>query len=208
MSGSVISKSSRGPGVFDLLLLIAATAAAMGFVRVFLPWYRPEFDSPWKVIDDMRARGPIGAPFHVFYWVQLASPFLWCWTFALIPIRLRQPRPAWRRLMRQPGAVACFSATLAVLASLATWGLLAIPSLFGSRLVADSLAGQIYPLDFRVYMFALASVGFAVASAWGVLAVSRRWRAEPSWIDRTGRVLGVVWVVTLPLNQWAALILQ
>jgi hypothetical protein len=34
-----------------------------------------------------------------------------------------------------------------------------------------------------------------IFSAWFVLAVSGRWRPEPSWIDRSGRVLAVAWIV-------------
>jgi hypothetical protein len=37
-------------------------------------------------------------------------------------------------------------------------------------------------------------VGIAVIVAWSVLWANRRWRPEPSWIDRTGRLLGVYWV--------------
>jgi hypothetical protein len=29
------------------------------------------------------------------------------------------------------------------------------------------------------------------------LAFSRRWRPEPSWIDRLGRVLGLYWLLML-----------
>jgi hypothetical protein len=34
-----------------------------------------------------------------------------------------------------------------------------------------------------------------IISAWFVLAVSGRWRPEPSWIDRSGRVLAIAWIV-------------
>jgi len=33
-----------------------------------------------------------------------------------------------------------------------------------------------------------------VAAMWGALALSGRWKAEKSWIDRTGRVLGWYWI--------------
>jgi hypothetical protein len=34
----------------------------------------------------------------------------------------------------------------------------------------------------------------AVAIAWAVLWRSGNWRPEPTWIDRLGRALGVIWI--------------
>ena len=40
--------------------------------------------------------------------------------------------------------------------------------------------------------------GWAVAVSWLMLAISGRWRAEPSWVDRWGRVLGCTWIFIGP----------
>ena len=45
-------------------------------------------------------------------------------------------------------------------------------------------------------------VSTAVAVAWILLAASRRWRPEPHWLDRTGRVLGWFWVAMIPFSCW------
>lgn len=37
-------------------------------------------------------------------------------------------------------------------------------------------------------------VGAAVLGAWSLMAASGRWKTQPSWIDRAGRVLGLVWI--------------
>jgi hypothetical protein len=37
--------------------------------------------------------------------------------------------------------------------------------------------------------------GWAVIVAWLTLALTSHWRAEPSWVDRSGRVLGCIWIV-------------
>ena len=37
-------------------------------------------------------------------------------------------------------------------------------------------------------------VGAAVLGAWSAMAASGRWKSQPSWIDRTGRVLGMFWI--------------
>ncbi len=38
-----------------------------------------------------------------------------------------------------------------------------------------------------------------VVLVWVMLAVTRKWQAEPSWIDRAGRLLGVLWIATIPI---------
>jgi hypothetical protein len=35
----------------------------------------------------------------------------------------------------------------------------------------------------------------AVLTSWMTLIVGRRWRAEPTWVDRLGRAVGVFWIV-------------
>ncbi len=37
-------------------------------------------------------------------------------------------------------------------------------------------------------------VSFAVMGAWIALALSGRWRPEPSWVDRSGCLLGMLWL--------------
>ena len=48
--------------------------------------------------------------------------------------------------------------------------------------------------ELETFVVLLSFAGFAVACVWIVLWLSGVWRAEPSWIDRTGRVLGIYWV--------------
>ncbi len=37
--------------------------------------------------------------------------------------------------------------------------------------------------------------------AWVCLWLSGRWAAEPSWIDRAGRVLGLFWIAQFVLDH-------
>lgn len=106
------------------------------------------------------------------------------------------------------GAVACLAAMIALLVNLAAWGVLAIPRLFGDKIVSQSLVGSFYPIEYRAYTFTQTAAGFAVASTWGILNLSRRSRPEPSWIDWSGRFLGFAWIALLPVNLWTTLILQ
>jgi hypothetical protein len=44
-------------------------------------------------------------------------------------------------------------------------------------------------------MFVPTLIGLAVSVSWMTMLVGRRWRAEPSWVDRLGRSLGVFWIM-------------
>jgi hypothetical protein len=35
--------------------------------------------------------------------------------------------------------------------------------------------------------------------AWLALGLSRKWTAEPSWIDRAGRLMGILWLLSIPV---------
>jgi hypothetical protein len=45
-------------------------------------------------------------------------------------------------------------------------------------------------------MYSPIIIGLAVLTSWTTLLVGCRWRAERSWIDRIGRMLGVYWIAT------------
>jgi hypothetical protein len=49
---------------------------------------------------------------------EVAFPFFTMWTLAFLFLRLRQPRPALRRLARQPGMAACSAAALVLVVPL------------------------------------------------------------------------------------------
>ncbi len=44
------------------------------------------------------------------------------------------------------------------------------------------------------------TVGFGVVAVWGTMALARRWRPEPGWIDRAGRVIGWLWIALIPIR--------
>ena len=90
---------------------------------------------------------------------------------AWIVVRLRRPRASWRGLLRQPGTVAVLAMILGLF-----WGTGALLTLF--------------PDFFDSWSAAPSAIGGAVALAWVALALSRRWQAEPGWIDQVGRMLG------------------
>ena len=90
-------------------------------------------------------------------------------TVAFLFIRLHRPRPALRRLIWQPGMMAC---TIIVAF---------IPMLF---LVNHRVATPVLWL----------AMSAGVATAWLAAWSCGRLRPEPGWIDRLGRVLGACWI--------------
>ena len=66
---------------------------------------------------------------------------------------------------------------------------------------------RFYSFDFVVWLCILpiCSVGTTVLAIWVVLWISGSWYAEQSWIDRTGRAVGIYWVASGVLLESALL---
>jgi hypothetical protein len=117
-------------------------------------------------------------------WLNLVLlNFLFCLLPAFLILRLRRPRVPLRSIIGQPGFIACAMPVAFVVVALPLS--LVVPSGVGER--AIEVAAQIV-------------LPAAVPLAWVVLAIMRRWNPEPSWIDRMGRVLGVLWAFCLPAH--------
>jgi hypothetical protein len=177
--------------LMDLTVMVAAAALALatfrfGVTRVFPGW-----------LDYSRWPGWIARPSPrvVLYMLSDATapiiPLAGAWTGSLLVLRMRPPRPSWRRVWRQPGMVACLAALLAMLwVGLAAGVMLGSPALFpswrfdGLWFVQNLCVGHVFPL-----------VGLAVAATWSQLLLSRRWTRPADWLDRAGRVVGILWMV-------------
>lgn len=177
--------------LLDLTLMVAAAALALaGFqfavTRVFRGW-----------LDYSRWPGWIARPTPRFVLYMLSDatapliPLAGAWTGLLPVLRMLPPRPPRRRAWRQPGMGACLAALLAML-----WGgltallMLGLVSLFptwrasGRSFVQEFFVGHLFPL-----------VGIAVAATWCPLLLSGRWAKPADWIDRVGRVVGILWIL-------------
>src|SRR5438132_14427616 len=106
------ARDQRPITLFDLMILVAATAIGLSLVQ---------FGWPRKVAGAWIFTWPVFPSLTAGYsskaWVlpiaQRAAPFLPClaaWTGAFLVIRLRGPRPRRSRLLRQPGLVAAVAA--------------------------------------------------------------------------------------------------
>ena len=134
----------------------------------------------------------------LFTLLQIFYPSLATGVMGLLWVRLRRPRPRPARLWRQPGFVGLVAAGIVVSVN------------FVDRVGVEARQHRGvwvgWPSEFQttpdyLYRFLMPEgwdspqVGPAVASAWAVLALSGRWKAEASWIDRAGRVVGALWIL-------------
>lgn len=128
--------------------------------------------------------------YRLLWWVHVPIPPLITFTLAILFLRLRSPRPSLRRLCSQPGAVACACVatvlTIHALLMLLGIGLARVPGFSHPGLPEWPRLWTIDP--------AILDAGLAVLGAWLVLRANRRFQADSSWLDRTGRALGVLWI--------------
>jgi hypothetical protein len=191
------TRERRPITLFDLMVLVAATAIGLSLVQ--FGWPR-KVAGAWIVTWPVRASSAAGYPSKT--WVLpiagRAAPFLPClaaWTGAFLVTRLRSPRPRRRRLLPQPGLVGAVAA-LSILTI--EWTLLMGSAWFDGRF---SFMSPSRINDFVVNGAVLLAhhVGWAVVVSWLTLVLIGRWRPERSWIDRWGRVLGCTWIIVGPI---------
>ena len=103
---------------------------------------------------------------------------------AFVILRLKRPRAPLRSMIGQPGFAACAAPVACFLA------FLPLELLFPS-----GFARQVMEITAQVF------IASAVPLAWVSLIATRRWFPEPSWIDRSGRVLGALWMISVPAHM-------
>jgi hypothetical protein len=123
-------------------------------------------------------------------------------TIAVLIMRMRRPRLRLARCFRQYGAAACGAASIVLALEIAN-AFLDLPGrLDWSRLNVDFRLWEGHSSSFpaRTVYGALALSlgefpGLAVAGAYLALWATGLGRAEPRWIDRSGRALGWLWIL-------------
>jgi hypothetical protein len=150
--------------LLDAMILVGAIAVGLGAARW---WYdQPGYVNP-SALDAQSVC-------ELIAWLLLPlSP-------ALIGVRLRRPRPRWRRLVRQPG----FQANLLV-------GMATVAALFNNRW---GYRPTLFQVPFGIGSDQVNEVAPVVAVGWVLTALVGRRRPEPGMIDRLGRALGWAWI--------------
>jgi hypothetical protein len=182
--------------LFDIMVLAAATAIGLSVVQFGWPLKAATaWIFTWPAVNKI---GGYPSKTWILPYAERAAPFLPClaaWTGAFLVTRLHGHRPRWRRLVLQPGLVAAVAALLTrTIESVLLVGSAKFDGRFGwsSRArVAEFVVNGVVLLAHHA--------GWAVAVSWLTLIFTCRWRPEPSWVDRWGRVLGCAWIVVGPL---------
>ena len=138
------------------------------------------FSSPMTVVDFLRT------------WSFVLSPCAAMWTIALSMLSFRRPHAPLRRLTCHPGVVASWSFSI----MLSTLVVLQVINMMWGYGYDISIAFRPYNIMFELVQPA----GCAVLTTWIIAALGNRWRPEADWVDRSGRILGMIWIASLPLS--------
>jgi hypothetical protein len=174
----------------DAMILVAAAGPAFAMSASSLvstalcwnPWqqFYGSFGPYWRRVPGCALVEWFGGPEikvdEVVLVLDFVFPLLMLETLAILVLGICRPHPEWRALLGQPGAVACGAASLMIV-------------------------GVLWAAEFGVRL-SPAIVGGAVGAAWIAMALLCGWRSEPSWVDRAGRLLGGIWLVTIPVIVW------
>jgi hypothetical protein len=128
----------------------------------------------------------------IYMYYDIVYYMLLCLSICFVLIRLRSPRVSYRRVMTQPGAVACWTSTLVFLISMTPP---LVCNLFKVSAEADFLSNLRRCATINEDLTCIV-LGYAVAASWVVLALSGQWCPEAGWIDRGGKTIGVIWILS------------
>jgi hypothetical protein len=149
------------------------------------------------LMEMMREGSPFPSGQSVWRIVQASWAFILplTWMIAMLRLFVRRPR------FRAPGVAACLMVSVVSLCILVFYSHNFVSNfprvgLFSRRFWCGVVSHILMPHPFAA----------TVVATWSMMALDRRWRPEPSWIDRTGRLIGIYWItagVGIPaLNIW------
>jgi hypothetical protein len=171
--------------LLDGMILVAATALAFAIFR--------------QGLSDGITFTTFGGNVErwIFIWMHWVVPFPAMWSLALFAIAIFDRGTPGRRKLRHAGTVACCAAVMALALTTVVASTFYILHLLEElqmipKLLSHNRNAHAMPPFANAPMEEI--VGAAVLGAWSVMAASGRWRCQRSWIDRTGRILGIIWI--------------
>ncbi|WP_154673965.1 hypothetical protein [Singulisphaera acidiphila] len=163
------SSQSRPFNIGDATIIVALTAIGLWGVRIIYHLYS---------LSNLDF-------FTIFF---LGMPILMALTLGFLIIRLRSPRPNRRRLMRQPGFVACITIAIqntAIFTTLTILELLHPPTRPPEEFIAFLLSHDMVTL----------LNGFSILTSWSLFTIAGHLSWKSNWIDRLGISLALGWII-------------
>jgi len=187
---------SRRPfTIGDSMALVAATALGLALDR-------------WRTTElVLSSDGATGVSIGASHWLHVLnnghpSCFVVTLALVLIPLRWMRPHSSERRLIRQPGAVAC----LAIIGTIAVnIAILLLGGAINAWTHRPDSPRTVYS-NWYYWDQAVRWVPKGVIGAWAALALGGRWSPEKSWIDRLGTALGLYWIAIYLLGFFSKII--
>lgn len=188
--------------MLDGMILVVAIALGLAYLRAQIHQLDPSFD--WSTFDWSKFLKEFERPHQgwtawgildVWYalWI-LGGPTVMACTVGLLFLRLRQPwTQGLRRRHHRPGTIALLWAVTSFVA--------AIPASLGIFFVAYGMELSYLPLAMLWTFPAVgpALAGLCISVVWITLGMSKLWYPERSWLDRSGCLLGVFYIVNGPI---------
>lgn len=198
----------------DALVLLAATAVALAGVRGMAMASLREANCltlAGGIVEVPRAPQEGWTPTEILHYAPhlvcgFGPVFATSWTLGWLALRLRSPRPSRRRLWAQPGAFAALAALLAVFwqAGIESTWLIWFP-LAAHGSIGEPAAQVAYQMLSTALDRSPDMAACGIVAGWAALALGGRFRAAPSWLDRLGRVLGMLWIALSLDARWIIL---
>jgi hypothetical protein len=169
----------------DLMVLIAAVGVGVALIMSFLSDTRslPSVDRVWG--------------WSQLEWIYASVLMLMALTLGLALTWIgRLHRPV-RLFSQSPGAIACLLASVVIVA---------VAYHLAVNYATERVAADMQNVFWRIgYWNAIigdppAAIGLLILAVWNLLVNSGNWRPEPTWIDRSCRVLGVCWICWAVIN--------
>lgn len=171
--------------LFDAMILVAVTTAGLGWGRDDLTLALRAKQQPTATIFNPQFQPrPVTFADRLSIFRRGAARVVTAWTLALLILHLRPPRPRTARLLCQPGFVAVATATAYTVAVAVGFFL------------AYLIRAKYKPAwsDYIGQSVDVAGTAQAIAAAWLILALSRRWRSERNWTETASFAVGLAWI--------------
>jgi hypothetical protein len=180
--------------ILDGMILIAAIAAA-------IQWWKTTLWLSWMSASPVSPDAPLTVGFWprgLYEWISVGTLAGLSLVWALLLMNLWRWRAAGWRLRLAPGVVGGLAIVVASLFHWGPYGIQAACSTPFSQLglvLADTIVRRAEPWP------GVAAIGVA----WLVLRLGVGWRPEPTWLDRSGRILSLLWIVGGVISRWLEL---